>query len=55
VNGTEIVPAASFWENLIQTPFFSDGGRAVFWLSGQPFSIAEITTMDWDDVPDLIR
>jgi hypothetical protein len=55
VNGTEIVPAASFWEDFIQTAFFSDGGRAVFWLSGEPMSVADITTMDWDNVPDLIR
>ncbi len=55
VNGTEIVPAASFWENLIQMAFFTDGGRAVFWLSAEPFSIMDITTMDWDNVPDSIR
>jgi hypothetical protein len=55
VNGTEIVPAASFWENLIQPAFFTDGGRAVFWISGEPFSVMDITAMDWDIVPDLIR
>ncbi len=55
VVGTEIVPAASFWEDLIQSAFFSDGDRTVLWLSGEPFSIANITTVDWDDLPDLTQ
>jgi hypothetical protein len=55
VVGTEIVPAASFWANLIQPAFFSDGDRTVLWLSDEPFSIADITTMDWDNVPDLTQ
>ena len=52
VAGTEIVPVASFWDNLIRAAFFTDGGRAVLWLSGEPFSLADITALDWDDVPD---
>ncbi len=53
VAGTEIIPAASFWDNLIQPAFFTDGDRTVLWLSAEPFSTANITTMDWDTVPDL--
>jgi hypothetical protein len=53
VAGTEIVPAASFWDNLLQPAFFTDGYRAVLWLSGEPFSLADVTALDWDNLSDL--
>jgi hypothetical protein len=53
VAGTQVVPADSFWDNLLRPAYFTDGQRAVFWMSGEPFSFTEITTFDWDDTPDL--
>jgi hypothetical protein len=53
VAGTKIDPVASFWDNLLRPAFFTDGQRTVLWLSGEPFSFANITALDWDDAPDL--
>jgi hypothetical protein len=53
VTGTQIVPVTSFWDNLIQTAYFTDGSRTVLWLSGEPYSFADITALDWDNVPDI--
>jgi len=48
VSGEEVVPIESFWENLIRPSFFTDGGRLVLWLSGEPVSARDATTLDWD-------
>jgi len=31
--------------------FFTDGFRAVLWLSGSPYSLLDTTMIDWDEVP----
>lgn len=48
VSGEEVVPVDSFWENLIRPSFFTDGARLVLWLSGEPVSVVDVTTLDWD-------
>jgi hypothetical protein len=48
IAGTEIVPVESFWENLTRPAFFTDGHRAVLWLSADPVSLRDTTTLDWD-------
>jgi hypothetical protein len=48
VSGEEVVPVESFWENLIRPSFFTDGGRLVLWLSGEPVSVGDATMLDWD-------
>jgi hypothetical protein len=51
ISGEEVVPVETFWENLIRPSFFTDGGRLVLWLSGEPVSIREATYLDWDTPP----
>jgi len=48
VSGEQVVPIESFWENLIRPSFFTDGGRLVLWLSGEPISVRDATALDWD-------
>jgi len=31
--------------------FFTDGYRAVMWLSGTPYSLLDTTMLDWDEAP----
>ena len=31
--------------------FFTDGSRAVMWLSGTPYSLLDTRLIDWDEVP----
>jgi hypothetical protein len=45
------VPAASFWQRLINTPYFTDGYRLVMWLSPEPLSAFDIDVRDWDPPP----
>ena len=49
--GREVVPVASFWDSLINRPYFTDGYRAVLWLSGEPWSVLEIEVEEWDTLP----
>ena len=55
VEGTEVVPAKSFWENLIRPAFFTDGHRIVLWLTGEPFSTTDAESLDWDPTPGATR
>lgn len=52
VFGEHVVPADSFWENLDQSHFFTDGYRVVLWLSGEPVSVISSTVLDWDNPPE---
>ncbi len=51
VSGTEIVPVESFWANPVRPAFFTDGHRIVLWLSGDPRSVLDVVTLDWDNPP----
>jgi hypothetical protein len=51
IAGREVVPVASFWDNIIRPSYFTDGYLMVLWLSGKPVSMLEIDTRDWDDPP----
>lgn len=39
-------------KNLTGDPYFTDGYRAVLWLSSKPVSIAEIEFLDWERPPE---
>ncbi|HSM30612.1 MAG TPA: LssY C-terminal domain-containing protein [Woeseiaceae bacterium] len=49
--GREVVPATSFWNALISTPYFTDGYRTVMWLSAEPVSMLDVDVRDWDKPP----
>ena len=51
IKGKEVVPVASFWDTLIETPYFSDGYRVVAWLSSEPISMFDIDVRSWDAPP----
>ncbi len=51
IAGEEIVPATSFWDALVRTPFFTDGYRFVLWPSAEPVSMVEIDVRSWDPPP----
>jgi hypothetical protein len=55
VEGEQVMPSESFWANLARNEFFTDGYRVVMWLSGEPFSVLDITAFDWSDPPGLKR
>jgi len=55
IAGNEVAPADSFWSNLIAPSYFSDGYRTVLWLSGDPVSILDAASLDWDDPPGWKR
>ena len=55
VSGEAVAPIESFWANLIRPPFFSDGHRVVLWVSGEPVSILDVSSLDWDDPPGWDR
>jgi len=55
ISGKEVAPVESFWANLIESPFFSDGYRIVLWLSGDPISLLDANTLDWDSPPGWRR
>lgn len=55
VAGQEVVPAASFWEQLVNTPYFTDGYRIVMWLSGDPVSMFDIEVRNWDTPPRWLQ
>ena len=51
VAGKEVVPVTTFWDQLVSTPYFTDGYRVVLWLSAEPVSMFEIDIMTWDTPP----
>lgn len=51
LSGTAVVPAESFWDRLINTPYFTDGYRIVLWLSAEPVSAVDIDIREWDPPP----
>lgn len=51
LSGDEVVPVESFWNRLVNTPYFTDGYRAVLWLSVEPFSAINMDVKDWDLPP----
>ncbi len=53
--GKEVVPAASFWDQLVNTPYFTDGYRIVLWLSADPASMFDIDVKDWDTPPKWMQ
>ncbi len=55
IAGQEVAPVESFWTNLIESPYFSDGYRVVLWLSGDPVSLVDVNSLDWDRPPGSTR
>lgn len=55
IAGQEVAPVESFWTSLIESPYFSDGYRVVLWLSGDPVSLLDVNSLDWDDPPGWSR
>ncbi len=55
VSGPEVVPAESFWDVLINTPYFTDGFRLVLWISGTPLSAFDIKVEEWEQGPLWMR
>ena len=55
VAGKEVVPATSFWDQLVKTPYFTDGSRIVLWLSADPVSMFNIDTKVWDSPPRWLQ
>jgi hypothetical protein len=55
IAGEEVVPVTSFWDTLINTPYFSDGYRIVLWLSAEPVSMFDIDVRTWDTPPRWMR
>lgn len=51
IAGEEVVPVASFWDQLVNTPYFTDGYRLILWLSAEPVSMFEIDARAWDAPP----
>lgn len=49
VRGEEVVPVESFWRGLFENSYFTDGYRAVYWLSGDPVSFLESERLGWDE------
>jgi hypothetical protein len=52
ISGEHVVPAESFWTDLDQPRYFTDGYRVVLWLSGEPVSVIRSTVLDWDNPPE---
>jgi hypothetical protein len=55
LSGEQVVPVTSFWDRLINRPYFTDGYRVVLWLSGEPLSALDINIEDWDAPPGWKR
>ncbi|MCK5326442.1 MAG: LssY C-terminal domain-containing protein [Woeseiaceae bacterium] len=55
LSGEQVVPVTSFWDRLINRPYFTDGYRVVLWLSGEPSSVVDIDVKAWDTPPGWKR
>ena len=55
IAGEEVAPVETFWTNLIEPAFFSDGFRIALWLSGDPVSLLDVNALDWDRPPGWDR
>ena len=51
IAGKEVVPVTSFWDRLIEAPYFTDGYRIVAWLSSEPVSMLDVDVRSWDAPP----
>jgi hypothetical protein len=51
ISGDEVVPVENWWLSFQDDPYFTDGYRAVFWISGQPVSLLEAVSADWEVLP----
>ena len=54
VMGPEVIPVDTLWEQLFGRSWFTDGTRAVVWLSDEPQAMQDIGILDWDDMPGWI-
>jgi len=55
LKGEAVVPATSFWNALINTPYFTDGYRSVVWLSSEPYSVLDVDVINWDEMPRWVE
>jgi hypothetical protein len=55
LSGEEVVPPDSLWDRLLNTQYFTDGFRAVLWLSAEPYSASEIDVKNWDSLPGWLQ
>lgn len=51
VTGVEAAPYDEPRGNLTGDPYFTDGLRAVMWLSGEPLNMEEVRYLDWEIPP----
>lgn len=51
VAGVEAAPYEEPRGNLTGDPYFTDGLRAVMWLSGEPLNMEEVRYVDWETPP----
>ena len=47
----KVVPMENPQLDFNNNPFFSDGGRIVMWLSGEPVAMQEVRNMHWSEPP----
>ena len=55
IAGDPVVPSESNWPGLGKSTHFTDGSRAVLWLSGDPVSLLDVENVGWDkpsEVPE---
>lgn len=45
----KVVPSDTPVMDFNNNPFFSDGGRVVLWLSGDPVAMQDVQRIDWDE------
>ena len=48
VKGVGAAPYSEPRGNLIGDPYFTDGNRAVLWISSQPKAFSEVGWIDWE-------
>jgi hypothetical protein len=51
VKGVGHAPISEPRENLTGDPYFTDGYRAVLWVSGEPISFTEVEVLEWEIPP----
>ena len=51
VKGNSEAPRTEPRSNLTGDPYFSDGLRAVMWVSGDPVDMEEVEFLEWENPP----
>jgi hypothetical protein len=51
VKGVGAAPYSEPRGNLTGDPYFTDGNRAVLWVSGKPIAFADVDWIEWENPP----